>query len=207
MRNSKGLVSNMSELGVSCSYDELPRFKKSATVAAATLPALQGISDSDVGLVQVVADNFDADISSQNGKLSTHSLAVLVTQRSSSCQSEYPDNKEAINRVNKNDMTKPIDYNINAERYNGPVKHRMPIHAANKTVMSLKILTETAIVSTRAGERDFLFMKEMSNNDNCPEFNGYNIQICRDQGHSPKFKTKAMYMPLIDMCHLTQIQS
>ena len=39
----------------------------------------------------------------------------------------------------------------------------------------------------------------MSNNDNCPDFNGYNTQICRDQGHSPKFKTKAMYMPLIDM--------
>ena len=39
----------------------------------------------------------------------------------------------------------------------------------------------------------------MSNNDTCPEFNGYNSQICRDQGHSPKFKTKAMYMPLMDM--------
>ena len=46
---------------------------------------------------------------------------------------------------------------------------------------------------------DFLFLKEMSNNDNCPEFNGYNTQICRDQGHVPKLKTKAMYMPLIDM--------
>ena len=199
MRNSKCLVSNMSELGVSCSYDELLRFKKSAAVAAATSPALQGISDSDSGLIQVVVDNFDADISSQNGKLSTHSLAVLVTQPRSSNQSEYPDNKEAINRVNKNDMTKPIDYNINVERYNGPVKPKMPIHAANKTVMSLKILAETAIVSTRARETDFLFLKEMSNNDNCPEFNGYNTQICRDQGHLPKFKTKAMYMPLIDM--------
>ena len=81
-----------------------------------TSPALQGISDSDSGLIQVVVDNFDADISSQNGKLSTHSLAVLVTQPTSSNQSEYPDNKEAINRVNKNDMTKPIDYNINVER-------------------------------------------------------------------------------------------
>ena len=76
---------------------------------------------------------------------------------------------------------------------------KMPIHAANKTAMSLKILAETAKVSTRAQEMDFLFFKEMSNNDNRPEFNGYNTQICRDQGHSPKFKTKAMYMPFIDM--------
>ena len=76
----------MSELGVSYSYDELLRFKKSAAVAAATSPALQGISDSDSGHVQVVLDNFDADISSQNGKLSAHSLAVLVTQPTSSNQ-------------------------------------------------------------------------------------------------------------------------
>ena len=53
----------------------------------------------------------------------------------------------------------------------------MPIHAANTTVMSLKILAETAIVSTRGREMDFLFLKEMSNNDYCPEFDGYNTQI------------------------------
>ena len=35
MRNSKCLVSNMSELRVLCSYDELLRFKKSAAMAAA----------------------------------------------------------------------------------------------------------------------------------------------------------------------------
>ena len=69
-------------------------------------------------------------------------------------------------------MTKPIDYDINIERYNGPVQPKMPILTANKTVMSLKVLAETAKVSTRAQEIDFLFFKEMSNNDNCPEFNG-----------------------------------
>ena len=58
--------------------------------------------------------------------------------------------------------------------------------------MSLKILAETAIVSTRAREMDFLFLKEMSNNENCPEFNVYNAQVCRDHGHSRKLKTKAI---------------
>ena len=52
-------------------------------------------------------------------------------------------------------MTKPIDYNINVERHSGPVQLKMPIHAANKTVMSLKILAETAKVSTRSQEIDF----------------------------------------------------
>ena len=92
MRNSNDLVGNLSELGVSCSYAELQRLKKIST-AAATSPILQGISDSDPGLIQVVVDNFDAYFSLQNGKSSRHSLAVLVTQSSSSYQSEYPDNK------------------------------------------------------------------------------------------------------------------
>ena len=65
------------------------------------------------------------------------------------------------------------------------------------TVMSLKILAETAIVSTRAREMDLLFLKEISSNENCPKFNGYNTQICRDQGH-PNLK-RAIYMPLIDI--------
>ena len=59
-----------------------------------------------------------------HNQLSTNSLAACVTQSTSSNQSEYPDNKEAINRVNKNDMTKPIDYDINVERYNGPLNRR-----------------------------------------------------------------------------------
>ena len=199
MRNSKGLVSNMSESGVSCSYDELLRFQKSAAVAAATSPALQGISDSDSGLIPVLIDTFNADISLQNGNLSTHSLGLIVTQPSSSYQYEYPDNKETIKRVIYNDMTKIIDYSINVDYYNSPLNPKMPTHAANKAVMSLKILAEKVMVSTRAWEMDFLFLKEMSNNDNCPEFNGCNTQICRDQGHSPKFKTKPMYLPFINM--------
>ena len=51
-------------------------------------------------------------------------------------------------------MTKQTDYNINVERYNGPVKPKMPIHAANKIVTS----SEAAIVSTRAQDMDFLFL-------------------------------------------------
>ena len=80
VRDSKGLVSQLSSFGVTCTYDELQRFKKSAAVAASASANKQGISDCKEGLIQVVIDNFDADISSQNGKISTHSLAMLVSQ-------------------------------------------------------------------------------------------------------------------------------
>ena len=41
---------------------------------------LTALSSAEDGLVQIVVDNFNADVSSQNGKLSTYSLAVLMTQ-------------------------------------------------------------------------------------------------------------------------------
>ena len=194
MRNSKALVSNMNELGVTCTYDELLRFKKSAAVAASSSPTLQGISDSN-SVIQVVVDNFDADISSQNGKLSTHSLAVLVTQPDVSNQTEQSDNTEVITRVKRNDMSKPIDHEINVERYTGPSKPKMPTHAARKKVTPLKVLAEMTIVGLRAKEMDFSFLKTLSNDDNCPEFNGY-IPKC--------VKTKAILLSLRQkpcICH------
>ena len=78
LRESKELVKTMNDFGVTCTYDELLRFKKSVAVAAAKSTELTATSKVEDGLVQVVVDNFDADIASQNGKLSTHSLAVLT---------------------------------------------------------------------------------------------------------------------------------
>ena len=67
----------MNTFGVTCTYDELLRFKKSVAVAAAKNAELTAISKDDDGSVKIVVDNFDADIASQNGRLSTYSLAVL----------------------------------------------------------------------------------------------------------------------------------
>ena len=79
LRQSKELVKTMNDFGVTCTYDNLLRFKKSVVVVAAKSAELTAISKVEDGLVQVVVDNFDADIASQNNKLSTHSLAVLLT--------------------------------------------------------------------------------------------------------------------------------
>ena len=35
--------------------------------------------------------------------------------------------------------------------------------------------------------------------EDCPECHGYNTKLCREQGHLPQPKTKAIYLPLIDM--------
>ena len=50
----------------------------------------------------------------------------------------------------------------------------------------------------RAAENDFAFIQEVITTDKCPEFNGYNTKLCREQGHSLAPKRKVVYLPLID---------
>ena len=84
---------------VTCSYDELVRFKKSAAHASYT--------DTSVpDLIQIIADNCDADIS-PNGKLSTHALGMIVIQPSAA-QSPENTGEEQIRRIKKEDMSQKL---------------------------------------------------------------------------------------------------
>ena len=47
----KALIEQCSEFGITCSYDEVLRFKKSVAFAASRMKHLQGLMDSKVGLV------------------------------------------------------------------------------------------------------------------------------------------------------------
>ena len=80
MRRSKSLIKVLQKYGVTCTYDDVRRFKHSAAKATTMEPSLTGLSTSSSSLVQVIVDNFDTDISSPDGKSSTHSLPLLLTK-------------------------------------------------------------------------------------------------------------------------------
>lgn len=44
-----------------------------------------------------------------------------------------------------------------------------------------------------------MFLSAINSDDNCPEFNGFNTSLAREQGQALKPKTQAVYLPLIDM--------
>ena len=181
----------MYDYRVTCSYDELLRFKKSAAVTASTDPSKQGISDARQGLIQVVADNFDCDICSPNGKLSTHSLAMIVMQ--TGCRDDT-DSKVDIKRLKKHEITQPIDdgQDESLVQYHGKKNPMMPTVPA-----PLQEFDMNADVSQRRAEEcDFAFFKDIHVCDQCPEFNGYNMKLSRK--HALKTKTKIVYLPLID---------
>lgn len=64
-------------------------------------------------------------------------------------------------------------------------------------VPTLANLAQTVLLLYRARERDLEFLTTVQ--DGGPEFNGYNTKRAREEGQSLKPKTKAIYLPLIDM--------
>ena len=185
----KALIEQCHEFGITCTYDEILRlkFKSSAAHAASKEKQLHGLLDHKVGIIQVMADNFDANISSPNWLNSTHALALLWTQM----QANKPDdmNKETarpttIRRLNKNDMKEEIVHQVQVSHYNGPKKPDMPERFATHAVLPLKILASQCITLSRARQLDHDFLQRITYDLTTPEYNGFNTQMSRVFGQS-----------------------
>ena len=89
LNQQRSLIDQFHSFGISSTYNELRRFRIYAAVAMAK--GKQGLAkfDSKDGLVQVVADNFDTQISAQNGQKSTHGLAMVISQAGQLHPEEY----------------------------------------------------------------------------------------------------------------------
>ena len=200
MKDSEDLVNHFYDFSVTCSYDEILRFKKSAALAATIQSSLSSISDNHTGLVQAIANNFDADISSENGKVSTHSLALLLTQAQIKCDPQE-EMDQTIRRIKKTDMSTSILYELRIHEYRCPKKPPMLTGSAYKIILPLKVMAHIIIAKQRAMQNDFEFFKDVISSENILEFNGYNTKLDRLAGFSVLPRNKAVYMPLIDMPH------
>ncbi len=99
---------------------------------------LTGLKKEVDCLIQGVGDNFDQEISSQNGKLQTHSMALLMTQ---SDDKRSQDNiEELIPRLAMSDMAQQIPYDIKVCHYTGPKKPIPPEKPMKVQVPTLDIL-------------------------------------------------------------------
>ena len=194
LRHSKALVKAFHDFGVTCSYDELLRFTKSVALNVNNKIDLVGLNEGETNLIQAIGDNFDQQIFSQNGKLQTHSMALLIAH-SDSHRNEK--NKELVPRLSKSEMTKEIPYSIDVGQYTGQKKPLPPINALRVKVPTLATLVETTIIVNRAKEIDLKFLKDVQ--FGCLEYNGYNTKKAREDGVSLQPKTNATYLPLIDM--------
>ncbi len=192
------MIEELYEFRVNCSYNEFLRFKSSAAVAAVKDSDIRGIGNTSSGLVQVITDNFDATISSQNGLRSTHSLAMLLAMPETN-KPETAGGVAGIRRLTISEMKQPITEDAPIVRYSGPKKPQMPAKEATRAVLPLKVLAQQVIQLARAQFLDFKFFKAVVTDTDTPEFGGFNTKLAREQGQSAQPATRAIYTPLIDM--------
>ena len=177
----KSVIEHLYSFGVTCSYKEVLQFKASAASSAALRTELMGISAVNDSFIQAVADNFDANISSQNGLKSTHSVALLLTQPKE--VNDKPQAKgETIKRIHKDAMKEPVAPDIPVYRYEKPKKPDMPPSIVQRTPLPLKIIASQNISVHRAQESDFLFLKTVASEEEPLEDGGYNTREARIQG-------------------------
>ena len=193
----KTLIEDFCDLGVACTYDEVRLFKGSAAAATSIDPS--PIGSADDGLIQAIADNFDAEVASPNGLTSTHSLALLITQSQHS-QQDMSDTEE-IPRLKKsqlNEIKSAINSGVSTSVYIGPKKPPLPAKMTERGVLPLKVLAKQVSSAERAKILDFSFLKEVTSHGSCPEFGGFNMKHARSEGRELRASTKTMYRPLID---------
>ena len=195
LHDAKQQINDFHKFGVTCSYDEIRRFKRSAATAANKEMSLEGLCSRTQGMIQGLGDNFDQDIASQNGKIQTHSMALLMTQVQ---KSDFEDDGSTIPRLKKSELGKEIAHDLDVMRYTGPKKPDPPKDCLNIHVLPLSLLARMALSRNRSHETDFAFFNDIGK-DGVPEFNGYNTEKTRLEGQSLQPKTRAVYLPLIDL--------
>ena len=167
----------------------------------ANVPQL-GLFDSTNGLVQVVADNFDTEISSQNGQKSTHGLAMIITQAGQPKPGAVADIPEipTIKRL-KWEQTKASSLilgKVNVQHYHGSKKPDMPVQCGVQ-VPTLVFLASREISLDRAAFEDMSFLRQVTGDSPCPEYSGFNTKHARESGQQPGHKTGIVYTPFLDM--------
>ena len=173
------------------------RFKKSAAHSSYTDTSVQGISHAGTGLIQIIADNFDADISPRNGKLSTHALAMIVIQPSAARSPENTE-EEQIRRKKKEDMSPKLPEYDGLLNMSYQCTQKPAMIEVASTNASHKMDRFQQVSHSRAEENDLQFLRDAISLGNFPEYNGFNTKQCREQGHSTKPKTKVAYLPLMN---------
>ena len=202
LTRKKLIVDTLYDFGVTCSYAETIRFKASAAVDTATKTTFGSkvITDSKDGLIQVVADNFDVNISSQNGTKSTHALALITTQPKANT---LPSETDVIKRISSEDVYKLVVPGIQIAIYNGRAKPQMLPFTQNQkgfpTLIELAKSVAKTFAVKEAEETSALFFRRILSDEKTPEFHGFCTMTKRESGASPKPSTNTFYSPLIDM--------
>ena len=155
--HKKKVIQHLYDYKVTCSYDELRRYKKSSAVARYTKLREEERTPVTVsGLVQHIADNFDAEMSSPNGKISTHSLAMIECFTETDVTIE----SESFPRISKAEMLSPVHFDEQEDEMIHFTGERKPLPPAiPPSNLPQEFCEKQRVSNERAGDMDFDFLK------------------------------------------------
>ena len=195
LARDKKLIQHLHEYSVTSSYDEVRRFKISAAAASDKTSVRSIFGNPDQGLIQTVANNFDATISSQNGLRQTHSLAMMLAQPRPAESGEHITNM--IPRIKHEDLKNVDLTNLEVTFYTGPNRPAMPSKVIHG-VLPLKFQCNKVIITHASQEKYMMFLQAAHSSPNVPDYHGFNTMHSRESGEGIKRGIKLLYTPLID---------
>ena len=146
--------------------------------------------------MQAIADNFDTEISSQNRKMQTHSLALIMTQP---CNGNETSEEGTFVTLKKAEIKDSSLLNTIIQHYTGPKKPKIPPDIVPQRIHTATFIEARAAIKKISKELDLQFFKDIATKPETPEYPCYNTKHRREKGVSCGNKTKAMYTPLIDL--------
>ena len=108
-------------------------------------------------MIQVISDNFDAHINTQNGLEQTNRMATIVTQSYSTPPASLlsPHDRSLIPTLAQ-EKTEDVSFKeVQMQFFKGPKNPPMPKSFSTIHVFPLKVLFEQVVLSCRAKEEGF----------------------------------------------------
>ena len=153
LARDKKLIEHLHDYGIPSTYQEVRRFKISAAVASGNETTETQFNSSD-GRIQVISDNFDAHIHSQNGLKETHSLAAAQPATTINTSKRKP-----IPRL-KQEQLKSVRFKETDMKYfKGQKNPPMPQSFCYFGVLPLKVLCHQVVSLAKSQCDDFSFIK------------------------------------------------
>ena len=130
------------------------------------------------GLVQALADNFDTEISSQNGKMQTHSLALIMTQP---CNGNETSEEGTFVTLKKAEIKDSSLLNTIIQHYTGPKKPKIPPDIVPQRIHTATFIEARAAIKKISKELDLQFFKDIATKPETPEYPCCNTKDRREK--------------------------
>ena len=190
---SRDVIEKLYGYGVCSTYQETRRFKVSAAVNNRKSSAQLKVEH---GLIQVVSDNFTANINTQSGIKQTNGMATFATQTQSRISKQFA--RLGILTLKQEEL-KNIKLNeAKISFFKGQKNLPMPKEFCITSIFPPKVLCEQVIVQEREKNEDFQLIKHILKSNETPDYNGYNTMNIRNNSQSLKSETKFIFTPLLD---------